>query len=278
MINRSQLKFHETFQPEAGYIARILELASTNYSGSKFEISDRTGIPTGNQKGKVEPHIKYASFMGLISYTCEKGKYNLALTALGQEIYSQDPYLHETLTRWICHYAISRKINGAPQWAFLVNNAHVGYIQRITAERLLKQMENSFECSISFEEAFGVVKRSYTEGFFSSLEYLTVDEGTREFQFNEIQTKEELLFVYAYAMLSNWALFFPEKSEITLIEFIDELSFGKIFGLSDESIGEVLDELSDEGVIAVNRQLFPTTIIRMATSDDIIARLYSRLL
>ena len=48
--------------------------------------------------------------------------------------------------------------------------------------------------------------------------------------------------------------------------------------MSDESIGEVLDELSDEGVIAVNRQLFPTTIIRMATSDDIIARLYSRLL
>ena len=278
MVNRSQLKFHETFQPEAGYIARILELASTSYSGSKFEISEKTGIPTGNQKGKVEPHIKYASFMGLISYSCEKGIYSMSLTTLGQVVYEQDPYLHEGLTRWVCHYAISAKRNGAPQWAFLVNDAHVGYIQTITAERLLKQAESVFGCSVSFEEAFGVVKRSYTEGFFSSLGYLVVDEGSREFQFNEIQVRDELIFVYAYAMLSNWMNIFPNKSEITLIELIEELSFGKIFGLSDESIGEVLDELSDEDVITINRQLFPATIIKTAEIEEIIPRLYSRLL
>jgi len=278
MVSRSQLKFHETFQPEAGYIARIVELASTNYSGSKFEISEKTGIPTGNQKGKVEPHIKYASFMGLISYTCEKGIYSISLTRLGQEVYEQDPYLHETLTRWICHCAISSRKNGAPQWAYFVNDAHVGYIQKIPAERLLKQAENTFGCSVSFEEVFGVMKRSYAEGFFASLEYLTVDEESGEFQFNEIQPRDELLFVYAYVILSNWADVFPDKSEITLIELIDELSFGKTFGLSDESIGEVLDELSDENVIKINRQLFPATIIKTATTDEIIPRLYSRLL
>ena len=36
VINRSQLKFHETFQPETGYISKILELASKSYQGSKF--------------------------------------------------------------------------------------------------------------------------------------------------------------------------------------------------------------------------------------------------
>ena len=71
---------------------------------------------------------------------------------------------------------------------------------------------------------------------------------------------------------------FPNKSEITLIELIEELSFGKIFGLSDESIGEVLDELSDEDVITINRQLFPATIIKTAEIEEIIPRLYSRLL
>jgi hypothetical protein len=53
MINRSQLKFHETFQPELNYISRILGLAAEGYKGSKFDISECTGIPTGNQKGKV---------------------------------------------------------------------------------------------------------------------------------------------------------------------------------------------------------------------------------
>ena len=76
MIKSSALEFHETFQPELPYIAKILKLASENYSGTKFEISDCTGIPTGKQKGKVEPHIRYARCMGLIDYSIENGVYS----------------------------------------------------------------------------------------------------------------------------------------------------------------------------------------------------------
>ena len=53
MVKSNALEFHETFQPEMAYIAKILQLASENYTGTKFEISDCTGIPTGKQKGKV---------------------------------------------------------------------------------------------------------------------------------------------------------------------------------------------------------------------------------
>lgn len=278
MINRSQLKFHETFQPEVGYIAKILELASADYSGNKFEISEKTGIPTGNQKGKVEPHIKYAAYMGLILYKYETGVYKLGLTPIGKEVYEQDPYLHENLSKWICHYGISEKNNGAPQWSFLVNDAHSGFIQGITPERLFNKTANIFESNITFEEAFGVMKRSYLDGFFSALEYLTVDEVAGVFRFNELREKDELLFVYAYAILNSWDKLLPEKTEITLIELMKELSFGKIFGLSDESVSEILDELGDEDVLALNRQLFPATIIRTSTADEMIPRLYSRLL
>ena len=61
-----KLEFHETFQPEMTYVAKLVKLASENYAGTKFEISECTGIPTGKQKGKVVPHIRYASCMGLI--------------------------------------------------------------------------------------------------------------------------------------------------------------------------------------------------------------------
>lgn len=278
MISRSQLKFHETFQPEVGYVAKILELASMNYSGNKFEISEKTGIPTGNQKGKVEPHIRYAFFMGLIFYEYDKSIYSLVLTPLGKEVYEQDPYLHENLSKWICHYGISRKEKGAPQWSFLVNDAHVGFIQGITSERLLAQALNSFEGNITFEEAFGVLKRSYLDGFFSALEYIYIDEETGELQFNELYEREELLFVYAYAIMSSWEDTLSEKNEITLIELINELSFGKVFGLNDDSVCEVLDELVDENIFNLNRQLFPATIIRTSTVEELIPRLYSRLL
>lgn len=278
MINRSQLKFHESFQPEVGYISKILELACANYRGNKFEISEETGIPTGNQKGKVEPHIKYAAYMGLVSYEYEKKIYNLKLTDLGKEVYEQDPYLHEDLSKWLCHYGISRKNMGAPQWAFMINDVHTGFIQGITFDRLLYHSSNVFEGNITFEEAFGVMKRSYLEGFFSSLEYLYINEEKREIHFAEIPEREELLFVYAYALISNWDAILPEKQEITLLELNENLSFGKIFGLNDDSIGEVLDELADERILSVNRQLFPSTIIRTSNVEELIPRLYSRLM
>lgn len=278
MINRSQLKFHETFQPEVGYVAKILELASANFSGNKFEISEKTGIPTGNQKGKVEPHIRYATYMGLISFEYEKGVYSLELTPLGTEVYEQDSYLHEELTKWLCHYCISRKNKGAPQWAFMVNEAHSGFIQGITPDRLFAQASAVFDSNVTYEEAFGVMKRSYIDGFFSSLGYISINEDNGEFCFNEIPEREELLYSYAYAIMCSWDDLLPDKKEITLIELNNELAFGKIFGLTDESVSEILDELADEDILTVSRQLFPATIIRTSCVEDLIPRLYSRLL
>lgn len=278
MINRSQLKFHETFQPEVGYIAKILELASDNYSGSKFEISEKTGIPTGNQKGKVEPHIKYAAYMGLISYEYEKGLYKLTLTDLGTEVFEQDPYLHETLTKWLCHYGISRKEYGAPQWSFFVNDVNPGFIQGILPERIMSQALSVFESNVTFEEAFGVLRRSYIDGFFAELDYLFIEEDSGEYHLMESSEKDEMIYAYAYAILNSWDNILPNKSEITLIELMEELSFGKIFGLNDDSVSEVLEELSEEGIVTVNRQLFPATVIRTSTVNEVLPLLYSRLL
>ena len=52
MINKSSLEFHETFKPEIPYIAKILKLASENYSGTKYEISDMSGILPVTKKVK----------------------------------------------------------------------------------------------------------------------------------------------------------------------------------------------------------------------------------
>lgn len=275
MISRSQLKFHETFQPEWPYIAKLLELAEKNYCGSKFDISDITGIPTGKQKGKVEPHIKYAQFMDLIRYEIKRGVYKLFPTSLGQEILVQDRYLHEKVTHWLCHYGISRVDVGAPQWSYIVNCGHSGYGQGNSSEWHLAKANRMFGTDIPFEEMFGVVKRSYTEGCFSDLNYLKWES---EFKYVEHNENQELLFVYAYVLFDSWQKRLPERNEITLLDLEKELNFGKIFNLSDGQVDCILMMLCDEGLLTINRQLYPLTMIRTAGIEDIIPRLYDNLL
>ena len=278
MYSRSQLQFHETFQPEPVYLAKLLALASENYVGNKYEISEKTGIPTGKQKGKVEPHIKFSAYMGLINYTCEKGVYSLSLPPIGDEIYSQDPFLHEQLSKWLCHYNIVRREKGAPQWSFWANTVHQGFIQSISSERVMEQFKKQFDGNLSYEEIFGVMRRSYLEGFFKELEYLSINETNKSLSFHENSARDDLLYAYAYAMMDSWEYILPEKKEITLFELLEDLSFGKIFGLADDTVNELLDDMSGEGIISVNRQLFPTTIIKTTSSNELIAQLYSRLL
>ena len=275
MINRSQLKFHETFQPETSYITSILELADSSYQGTKFQISDQTGIPTGKQKGKVEPSIKYAAFMGLISFSLEKGVYSLRLTDLGNEVFAQDKYLHEDLTKWLCHYGISRPNLGAAQWAYIVHDAHCGYMQSLSSEHILKKANQEFELSVSFEEMFGVVKRSYMDGFFSSLNYLEWDETL---SFTEHMETPELIYVYGFALLDIWDNLLPSKHEITMTEIEEILGLGKVFGLPPDEVNCVLDSLSDEGILVVNRQLYPASVVRTSEAKELIPDLYSRLL
>jgi hypothetical protein len=96
--------------------------------------------------------------------------------------------------------------------------------------------------------------------------------------FLEHQEKFDLSFVYAYALLDSWDRLFPDKQEITDFELKDELGFNKIFGLNEDECNYVIDALADEGIITVNRQLYPATLIRTSNLSGIISRLYSRLL
>lgn len=66
------VNFHKTFSPQDSYITKILELAKENFIGSKEEISEETGIPTGKTSGKVVPHILYTQYMGLTTHTLSR--------------------------------------------------------------------------------------------------------------------------------------------------------------------------------------------------------------
>jgi len=277
MRKKINLDFHETFQPEFPYISKILGLAIAEYRGNKFDISSITGIPTGKEKGKVEPHIKYAKLMGLIDYSYEKGTYRLTATDVGSEVRRQDKYLHEILTAWLCHYCISRPKLGAPQWTYIVRHANMGFTSDISPEFVYSGAQRELECKsiLDTRKAFSVVKGSYTGGCFMSMDYLRWDEII---SFVEKSEQIELMFLYAFALLDSWNILYPDNNEITFPEVMEKIAFGKIFGLNDEDTDLVLCSLEEKGIVKINRQLFPITVVKTASKKEIIPRLYNMLM
>lgn len=270
------LFFHETFQPELGYISKLLELGAGKFSGDKYKISEITGIPTGKEKGKVEPHIRYARYMGLLEYSVTRGLYDLSLTRIGEEVLRQDKYLHEALTLWLLHYFISRREQGAPQWGFLVHKANKGFAAELTSEFFSSMAQKEFDLSSTeITKAFGVVKNSYMSGCFSNIYYLDWNE---RIVFEEQREQIEFEYLYAYALIDSWNYMFPEKKELTILEVLDDLSFGKVFGLNDEDVDSVLSTLEERRIISINRQLFPITIVRTMGIEEIIGLIYSVLM
>ena len=66
MKSISNLNFHQTFPPNLEYLSRLLEITDMTDDLTKEEISEITGIPTGKSSGKVEPHVEYGIYMGLL--------------------------------------------------------------------------------------------------------------------------------------------------------------------------------------------------------------------
>ena len=56
-----------------------------------------------------------------------------------------------------------------------------------------------------------------------------------------------------------------------------ELGFGKAFGWDLKAEYEVMEHLADRGLIRMNRQLMPYTILKLVTEDELTNNLYSEL-
>ena len=76
MSKQVNVNFHQTFKPECQYISSILDIADGITWRSVKDISAVTGIPQGTSSGKVEPHISYAEYKGLVKAKEKKNRLN----------------------------------------------------------------------------------------------------------------------------------------------------------------------------------------------------------
>ena len=272
MAQVTSINFHQTFKPEKQYIDSILEMAGESGYRSVKDISLQTGIPSGKSSGKVEPHIIYASFMGLISYDKKESEYSLERTELGEAVYREDPGLQEDLTTLLCHCMMQRRQAGAPLWAAVFKDILPRYRMGISKDMLIKELNSVIDGNVTVKNIapfFG----SY-DSFFDTLGLITDENDT--INISSLPYNREYLYLYALVLFEYWKEAFSEQDEITSVQ-LDELHYAAVFGWDAQEEYEVLEHLSDKGIIRMNRQLMPYTVLKMSESGDLIRRLYSEL-
>jgi len=271
MSIKFNLNFHQTFAPEREYLSKLLDLANGMSPMTKEEIFQQTGIPTGKSSGKVEPHIKYAIFMGLVTDKAENGTHILERTAFGEIVYKVDPHLLEPLTLLVCHYNICNPLSGAALWKFLFQKAIPTFGLSIKQDTLANAA--SIEFAVSKVNLTPLKVCYTTEKCLGSIGLLEVLPD-KVWKFKSIPYKSDFRYVYVYTLLKTWEELLNDRMELTIDELITYLNWNQPFIWDERTVINILDALSEIGVLTLNKQLTPITIIRRATSDEALANLY----
>jgi len=266
-----QINFHQTFAPETEALAQLLRVASENLGElSKEEISEITMIPTGERSGKVIPHIFYAQAMGLLHFEKKKSRFLLSLTELGQIIYEEDPYLIEDITKWLCHYELVHKTSPALLWSYVFNY----FIPKIGLKFNQAALENAAVRNLDFNKInFSPFRSCYTAERCFDIGIIEINGD--EYQLTPHKINRNYRHMYGYILLKHWENQLENQSEITYNQLIEEIGFGNPYLWDENMVMDVLELLQDEGVLKINRQLSPITIIKQVSASYSLNKLFN---
>lgn len=267
------LNFHETFKPELQYISSIVSISDGITWYTVKDISSLTGIPNGESSGKVRPHILYSDYMGLIKFEKKEQSYRLERTNLGNVIFEQDPGFQEKLTQLLCHLMICRVDKGASMWNKVFVDIMPRYNCSISKDILLLELNKLLDNKIN-KKNFAPFLGSYDEAFY---DLNLIDINGEVLKANPHQYNSEYLFVYGYFIYVLWEDLYPDEDEITGDQF-ENLKFGNYLNLDFKKSYEILEHLSDSGIIRINRQLTPYTLLKLTTKEELVKRLYDNLI
>ena len=282
------LNFPQSFLPERRLLAQLLPFAAANGSGDKVAIGDRTNIPTGNSTGKVEPIIHYAVGMGLVTASKKSGEWQLGLTALGQVILDEDPFLSERQTLWLMHLMLCRRLASGPAtsgvaapWFALFAAGGFRLGKQFRQQDFVDFLTELHGDAGYLKSLGGIAVRSYLEdsclGATGALQEIMVnDEKVLEQQ--PAPVDKSFFPVYAAYLYLIWDELFSNESQISLDSFASHSRCFVVLCWDEAMIACWLDWMADTGLLQIDRYTGAPILLRLKSTMQVISAIYSELI
>ena len=282
------LNFPQTFLPDRRLLARLLPFAAANGGGDKVQIGAKTGIPTGQSTGKVEPMIHYARGMGLIDATRDAGRWQLALTPLGRLVVVEDPYLSQPVTLWLLHLLLCRRdgladpASGiAEPWFALFAEGNLRLGSRFDQPAYLAYLTERQGAKGYLKGLAGLVLRSYLEATcFGPMNALSVESSAGQSVYLRRAAPDERSHFPAYAayLFLVWDALYPGHDQLAMDDFFAQTRCMAVLGWERGTATRWLDWMADRGLIQLDRQTGGTLALRLRDTGPVIAGIYDELI
>lgn len=245
-----------------------MKYASNESSGTLREISEETGIPTGDSTGKVRPHIDYAFGMGLIQYSLIDGVYTLSLTPLGKSVWKNDPRMNESITQWLAHVHLCDPTDGAEIWFQIFTNWK--HLEKKTIDSITKKLQvtkttiRPFLKMYQIQESFGKIH--------------VLNETPRGLSRTIAPIIRDMDRCYGVLVLELLEKYFPGKKQVGIGEFEEVTLFSARFGWDLNETQKVFDIAASLGLIKKSELVFPFVIQALSSSKDEWLKIYDDLI
>lgn len=225
-----KLNFPQDCLPERTLLARLLGFAAKGGHGDKQQISEATGIPTGKSTGKVEPMLHYGCAMGLIEARSARGVWHLQATELGQLVATQDPFLGEEVTQWVCHLLLCRRGGRdepprglADAWFTLFAEGGGRLGSRFTRDTFAEALRERHGETSALRGLSGLVPRTYLEpGSFAALNALRLIGAGNDTYYERVcaPATRSLFPALTAALFLAWDRLFPGQQQVPLNDLL----------------------------------------------------------
>lgn len=258
------LNFPHDFLPERRLLACLLPFAAANQGGTKVEIAAKTGIPTGESTGKVEPMIHYARGMELIRAEKKRGRWQLGLTSLGHIVAAEDPCLSEPVTLWLLHLLLCRRSGLADPprgiadaWFALFAEGGMRLGSRFDQAAYLAFLTERHGAKGYLKGLSGLVLRSYIEpNCFGPISALIAEEsGGRPFYFRGAAPADRSHFpAYAAYLFLVWDALYGDHNQLAIDDLFGQTRCLAVLGWDRTAATRWLDWMGDRGFLQLDRQ------------------------
>ena len=284
-LNSLPLSFPQTFLPDRALLARLLRFTAKDGSGNKEEISQITGIPTGASTGKVEPIIRYALGMGLIDANkTTGGVWQLNLTPFGRHVFHQDAALSEPLTLWLMHLLLCRRCGlDAPAsgiadpWFALFAEGTARLGKRFTKADYMAFLQERHGDKAGLKALSSLVVRSYTEPRAFAVTGALLEESDYLIRQNA-PFKTDYFPAYTAYLYLLWDELFADRAQLAFDEFADKTRFLALTGWGKSQLAAWLDWMMNHGHVQLDRHTGSPVLLRLKSTEQVLAKLYDGLI